>query len=85
MRLVIVKNGVDVVGKEVYEGDDAKIDAIISQARISNPTLTYEEVDTAAFDSETVVLGQDQQDWKSEKAKGTKEAIDFLAKKLGLE
>ena len=84
MRLFLVYDGQDVVDKKVFEGDDSKIDSLMNQYKLDNPKLTVTEVDSNLFDS-AVFVTKEQKQWQTEKAKGTNEAIAFLAKYTGLE
>lgn len=56
MRFFIALNGVTVIDKQAFSGDNSKIDAIIAQFKQNHPALTVNEVDQATFDSTVLVL-----------------------------
>lgn len=87
MKFILVKHGSNIVGKNVYDGDDDANGELIGKARLADKDLTYEEVDETTFDTSIIIPIQtkDQTDWQSAKAKGTDSALGFIAKKLGLE
>lgn len=87
MLLVIVTAGSTVISKDVYEGDDVQANAILDKLRIENPTYAYSVVDKVTFEitQMSVKVSKDQDDWEVAKAKGTDFAINFLAKKMGLQ
>lgn len=86
---VIVKDKGVIVSKDVYGGDSAESMKIIAQKQQGNKALTFEVYDDSdpnwktSFESSTVNLAQTE--WLTEKAKGTDAAIDYIAKRLGLE
>lgn len=85
--LVIISSSGNVIGKEIYAGDDVQNAAIVDKKQVSNPSLTYEIVDQKTFD-QTVMqdsTAKDMTDWQTAKAQGTTNALSFMAKKLGLE
>ena len=84
MPFAIVKDGTNVVGKEVYCGDDAKVAELIAQKQNdAGSTFTYELVSEAAFNESEVSPSLEQTDWSS--LKTVDEKINYLAKRLGLE
>lgn len=87
MKLILVKDGSTVVGKEVHEGDDETVSTLIETQRLDNPDLSYEEVGQKIFDAAemTVIPSKETSDWQSAKSKGIDAAISFIAAKLGLE
>lgn len=90
---VIVKNGAKIVAKDVYAGDDAESLKAISQKAQQDKTLTFEVHSDSDHDWKTsfeaspvdVQVTAEKSEWQVVKAKGTATAIDYLAKKLGLE
>lgn len=87
MKFILVKDGLTVVGKDVYCGDDSANSDLIQQAQEKNLSLVYQEVDEKEFDSTAIVspVSKEKTSWQTEKAKGTDQALSFLAKQLGLE
>ena len=87
--VIVSQNGV-VIGKESYAGDTSGLQEKLDKRQIADPTLSFEileEKDHTIFDSTVVPpkITPEQIEWQAEKAKGTAEAMAFLAKRLGLE
>lgn len=85
MRYFIVKDGVTVVGKDAYEGDDEKIDSLIAEYKTQNPKFTVSEIDQETSDATQMTMPRTKLDWQSAKQLGTDSAISYIAKQLGLE
>lgn len=90
---VLVKNGVTVVDKYVFGGDESVVSGFADTYKAKHPALTVEihtdkEADwSTAFDTVMPVQSksQDQIDWLTAKAAGPSSAVLFLAKRIGLE
>lgn len=92
MRFFIAKDaGLNVVGKQVFAGDESKADALVAAFLAQNPQLTVTEVDEATFNATAMVVSQTpaQKAWATFKAQlpapTALQAIIFIAKYLGLE
>lgn len=85
MKFVIVKDGLNVVGKDFFAGDAEVYTQLIAENKSKNSDLSYEEVDEKVFNETPTaeVVSKDASDWKSMKTPDDK--ISFLARKLGLE
>lgn len=84
MRYFLILDGSNVVGKNVYSGDDEKADAMALRDAGNFVAL---EVSYDVFE-ETLIAPKaspDQAEWLEAKAGGPDQAITFLAKRLGLE
>ena len=87
---VIIKQDGKIVSKDVYAGDDEEIMKIIEQKKDEYKDLTFEVYRDTDDDWKTVFESaisevKENSDWKREKQKGISFAVDFIAKKLGLE
>jgi len=81
--LVKDKDG-NIVGKEVFFGDDAKNNEAIAKRQAENMSSTYEVVDEATHLAASCI-NPAQIEWQKVKALGVDAAISHLAAKLGLE
>lgn len=74
----------NVIEKRVYAGDTSQLETDLSLQDVSYEIL---DVSSPVFveASTSGVISKDESDWKLAKAKGTTEALSFLAKQLGLE
>lgn len=90
---VLIKDGVNIIDKQVFVGDEAVVGLNISQQTAKNPQWSFEiHKDTdpdwkTAFETikTSPIATQEQMNWQTVKGLGTNAAIDFLAKKMGLE
>jgi hypothetical protein len=87
MRYFLSKNGVNVVDKQVFSGDDKQINAIVAMYISKNPSFVVSEVDQVTFDVTvmTPTVTPDQQAWQTAKGLGPVAQLTFLAKRFGLE
>lgn len=84
MRYFLILDGSNVVGKNVYSGDDEKADTLVLR---DAGNFVAQEVSCDTFDQTPLAAkaSPDQAEWLAAKAGGPDQAIDFLAKRLGLE
>lgn len=83
-RYFLILDGVNVIGKSVYDGDTSKADLLMKK---DAGEYAYREVDNEAFDSTPINQEQTKVDpeWQTAKSSGIQASLDFLASKLGLQ
>lgn len=85
MILVLISDGINVIGKSVYDGDDSESEKLIAELQASNPSISYEIVDKQVFsDTSIKTKSITNTDWQTAK-KDNGTAILFIAKQIGLE
>lgn len=91
MRYFIAKTGSTIIEKQVIEGDNVKIDALVDQYKLNHPGFVVLELDQSAFDATVMVpvQSQAQKDWATFKVQQPTptalQGVLYLARYLNLE